>query len=108
MCTVSDHTVRLWDFDDNFEKPPAIWASEEYGKNQIVDKVFINEGSKEPQYIVVVTGPIFTVFKNRMESLMQANFEETYQARVTSAAFSHNNEILYLGTNIGTLHFIDL
>ena len=48
ICTVSDHTVRLWDFDDALEKPPDMWATEEYDTKTFVDKVFINEGSVNP------------------------------------------------------------
>jgi hypothetical protein len=56
----------------------------------------------------VVTGSIISVFKDRMEALYSTNFGEHYKSQVTSAAFSNNNQMLYLGTSIGTLHFIDL
>lgn len=45
LCTVSRDTVRVWDFDDAFEHPPTIWATEELDKKTLVDRVFINEGS---------------------------------------------------------------
>ena len=32
LCTVSNNTVRLWDFEDVLEQPPSIWATEEYPK----------------------------------------------------------------------------
>ena len=48
ICTVSDHAVRLWDFDDVFEKPPAIWATEEFDSKTTVDRVFVNEGIMDP------------------------------------------------------------
>jgi hypothetical protein len=32
LCTVSDHSVKLWDFDDTQEQPPTIMAIEEFSK----------------------------------------------------------------------------
>ena len=89
------------------EEPPTIWATEEYDKQTTVDRVFINEGSKVPLYITVITGFTFTVFKDRMVPIVSSSFEEM-QAHVTAAAFSEDNLTLYLGTDKGKIHFIDL
>lgn len=70
LCTVSDNSVRLWDFDDALEQPPSIWATEEYDKKTIVDTVFINEGSIGSIYIVIVTGCTFKIFRNRLEATL--------------------------------------
>lgn len=43
LCTVDKHEVRLWDFEDGIERPPAIWATEMFAEP--IDRVFINEGS---------------------------------------------------------------
>lgn len=104
---MSSNSVRLWDFGDSLEEPPTIWATEEYDKQTTVDRVFINEGSKVPLYITVITGYTFTVFKDRMDPIVSSSFEEM-QAHVTAAAFSEDNLTLYLGTDKGKIHFIDL
>lgn len=106
LCTVSDRTVRLWDFDDALEQPPSIWATEDFDKKTKVDRVFINEGSHGTTFIVVVTGKTFRVYKNR---LARTNIEITLPDNyVTSAAFSENNDVLFLGTSNGKIRFINL
>ena len=33
LLTISTDSVKVWDFDDAFEAPPTIWATEEFGKD---------------------------------------------------------------------------
>ena len=107
LCTVSNNTVRLWDFEDILEQPPSIWATEEYPKGTQVDKVFINEGSQGTSYIVVITGHTFTIFKDRLDKTKVAPITLEDEV-VTAASFSENNEILFLGTSKGRIIFINL
>lgn len=55
---------------------------------------------------MVVTGKTFRVYKNR---LARTNIEITLpDHHVTSAAFSENNDVLFLGTSNGKIRFINL
>lgn len=107
LCTVSNHTVRLWDFEDVNEQPPSIWATEEYPKGVQVDAVYINEGSQGTRFIIVVTGNTFTIFKNRLDKTNVAPIT-LEDEKVTAAAFSENNTTLFLGTSQGRIIFINL
>lgn len=123
LCTVSKSSVRLWDFEDGIEQPPSIWATEEFGKNQQVDKVYINEGSNakklstskslakdtdwsDDTFILVVFGNTFRIYHNR---LTRTNVEMTLpDEKVTSACFSETNDILFLGMSNGNMRFVNL
>ena len=76
LCTVDDHEVRLWDFEDGIEQPPSIWATEAFPKTEKIDRVFINEGSltddKDKEslhdnwFIVITIGTRFRIYKDRL------------------------------------------
>ena len=65
------------------------------------------EGSQGTTYIVVVTGPTFTIFKDRLDKTNVAPITLEDEV-VTAAAFSENNEVLFLGTSKGRIIFINL
>ena len=126
LCTVAPHCVRLWDFDDGVEQPPAIWATEEFGKDEKVDRVFINEGSLndnsdktstvDDDFFVVVIGSKFRIYRNRLEfTYVECSYDnpadEDYKGAdevVTAAAFSEMNDTLFLGTSLGYIRYINL
>jgi WD40 repeat protein len=126
LCTVAPDCVRLWDFYDGTEQPPAIWATEEFGKNERVDKVFINEGSDndnkikdstcDDDFFVVVIGSKFRIYRNRLEfTYVECTYDnpedEDYKGpdeKVTAAAFSEHNDTLFLGTSLGYIRYINL
>jgi WD40 repeat protein len=116
LCTISKNSVRLWDFEDGIEQPPSIWATEDFPKEQVIDRVFINEGSLnentdkestiDDDFIVVCYGNSFRVYKNRLD---RTNIEMTLDGEsVTAACFSENNDVLFLGTSTGYIRFIAL
>jgi len=116
LCTVSKNSVKLWDFADGVEQPPSIWATEEFPKDKPVDRVFINEGSLnddkdknstiDDDFFVVVTGNTFRVYRNRLD---RTNVEMTLEGEcVTSACFSEDNTVLFIGTSSGYIRFIAL
>lgn len=55
---------------------------------------------------MVVTGTVFTVYKNRLE---KTNVQlDLVDECVTAAAFSENNDVLFLGTSKGNIRFVYL
>lgn len=126
LCTVSPQCVRLWDFADGVEEPPSIYATEEFSKHQQVDKVFINEGSLnddkdkmstvDDDFFVVVMGNKFRIYRNRLEfTYVECSYDdendEDFKGKdecVTAAAFSEENDVLFLGTNLGYIRYINL
>ena len=47
------------------------------------------------------------MFKDRLEPIVSSSFEEI-NAHVTAAAYSDDNLTLFIGTDKGKIHFIDL
>lgn len=114
LCTVAKDTVRVWDFEDAFEQPPSIWATEELDRKTLVDRVFINEGSfdetqteqKNPVFYAVVMGSLLRVYTNRLN---RTNVEIPFEDEtVTSACYSETNNVLFLGTSKGQVRFVNL
>lgn len=53
-----------------------------------------------------MTGTTFKIFRNRLEAtLVEVTLDDEY---VTSAVFSVDNTVLYLGTSKGQIRFINL
>jgi hypothetical protein len=66
----------------------------------------MSESIRDDQYIVVVTGTVFTVYKNRLENTNVSL--DLVDECVTAAAFSENNDVLFLGTSKGNIRFVYL
>lgn len=116
LCTVSDHGVRLWDFEDGIEQPPSIWATEEFSKNEKVDRVFINEGSITDDknkdslidnwFIVIAIGTKFIVYTDRLDRTgVEIDLKDE---SVTACCFSEANDMLFVGTSTGMIRFLNL
>lgn len=91
-----------------------------------VDHVFINEGSLnensdktstiDDDFFVVVLGNKFRIYRNRLEfTYVECSYDDEtdphYKGKdecVTAAAFSEQNDYLYLGTSLGFIRYINL
>jgi WD40 repeat protein len=92
LCVASDNTLRLWDFYDNREAPPELWASHEF--RDPVQSVFLNENSRGPFVFIVATTKHLFVFEQRLS----VRHERPLDFCVLSAAFNQESTLAYIGT----------
>lgn len=101
LCVASDNIIRLWDFFDNREVPPALWSSHEFVGEKIL-RVFLNENSKGPFLFIVVTNIQNYIFEDRLELRSKITLDAKYM-KVLSVAFNQESTFAYLGTSNGYL-----
>lgn len=98
LCVASDNILRLWDFYDNREVPPELWASHEFSGN--VKRVFLNENSRGPFVFIVVTDTELFIFEDRLVVRHRRRLDF---ATPLSAAFSQDSTLAHIGTESAIL-----
>lgn len=99
LCVASDNMLRLWDFYDNREVPPQLWASQEF-VGETIQRVFLNENSRGPFIFVVVTDKQFYTFEERLSLRSKNNLDAKFGS-VLTVAFDAFTTLAYLGTTRG-------
>jgi len=118
LCTVADNELKLWDFEDGIEQPPSIYAIENFGHDDKILRVFINEGSNTDDtdktslcdnwFYVVTFKDRFRIYRDRLEFTYCEWPLDEDTGIITSAAFHEDNTLLFLGTSNGMIRYVNL
>jgi hypothetical protein len=98
LLVASDHKIKLWNFGESKYDMPEIWTTEEF-KDRI-ENVFVNQYSRGPLTIVVISNDKLYVYKDRLELLCHADL---YGVNILCGAFNHDCTEAYLGTDKGKI-----
>lgn len=102
LLVASEHQIKLWNFDESKYEMPEIWTTEEF--KDPIENVFVNQYSRGPLTIVVISNDKLFIFKNRLELVCHADL---YGVKLLCGAFNHDCTEAYFGTSKGKIQIYD-